>query len=129
MQFPRAKSESISTRVRSCDGGNYDAFLPSNDRLILAPSSNLSPRFLVTEARSLPARSIMDRVAIRWFSETPAVRGFCNTLICRTAWERDDVAFASVGDIVRLLLPMRIIFMTCCTFFGWCVESPATEIF
>lgn len=77
--------------------------LPSANRdlLMFAPSMSRSPRFFVALARSLPARSIMLRVAMVCGSFMAALRSFCWTLICRTAWERDDVAFASVGDIVR----------------------------
>ena len=73
----------------------------SRDLLMFAPSMSRSPRFLVALARSLPARSMMLRVAMVWGSLMSALRSFCEILICSTAWEREEVAFASVGDIVR----------------------------
>jgi hypothetical protein len=84
----------------------------SNDLLIFAPSIKRSPRFFVALARSLPAKSIMLRVAMVWGSLTDALRSFDETLICRTACDRDDVALASVGDMVRYSLPRTIMSIT-----------------
>jgi hypothetical protein len=87
----------------------------SRDLLILAPSSKRSPRFLVALARSLPAKSMMLRVAMVWGSLTDALRSLEETLIWRTACDRDEVALASVGDIVRHSLPRTMMSMTSCT--------------
>lgn len=87
----------------------------SKDLLMLAPSIKRSPRFLVALARSLPAKSMILRVAMVCGSLTDALRSLDDTLICRTACDREDVAFASVGDMVRYSLPRTIISMTSCT--------------
>ena len=58
------------------------------------------------------ARSIMLSVAMVCGSLISALRSFCETLICRTAWDRDEVAFASVGDIVRYSFPRTIMSIT-----------------
>src|SRR5438128_1024663 len=67
----------------------------SSDLLMLAPSSNRSPRFLVALARSLPARSIILSVAMVCGSLISALRSFWATLICSTACDRDDTALAA----------------------------------
>ena len=53
----------------------------SSDLLMLAPSVRRSPRFLVALARSLPAKSMMLRVAMVWGSLTEALRSLEETLI------------------------------------------------
>lgn len=51
------------------------------DLLMLAPSINRSPLFFVTDARSLPAKSIILRVAMVCGSFTEALRSLEDTLI------------------------------------------------
>lgn len=82
---------------------------------MFAPSKSRAPRFLVTDARSLPARSIIERVELSASSERSPVLFLIVRLICRTAWDREEVAFASVGDDVRLSLPRKIKFITSST--------------
>lgn len=48
----------------------------SKDLLILAPSLNLSPRFVVAVALSEPARSIRDILACITCALRPVARGF-----------------------------------------------------
>ena len=55
----------------------------SKDLLILAPSLNLEPRFLVTVALSDPARSTRQSLAIRTSVEILAVRSCCLTNTCK----------------------------------------------
>lgn len=82
---------------------------------MFAPSKSLAPRFLVTEARSLPARSMIERVAWLVSSETSPVLFLIVTLTWSTACDREDVAFASVGEEVRFSFPRSIKFMTSST--------------
>src|SRR2546421_9018698 len=114
-----------------CFRGSHKALIQppraSRDLLIFAPSNNLAPRFLVALARSLPARSMILRVAIVCGSSTFAFRSFWATLICSTACDRDDVALAAVGDIVLSSFPLMIISMTSPTFWGRWLDCPATE--
>mmetsp|Transcript_22894 Transcript_22894/g.46003 ORF Transcript_22894/g.46003 Transcript_22894/m.46003 type:complete len:286 (-) Transcript_22894:792-1649(-) len=77
----------------------------SSDRLMLAPSTILIPRFWVFEARSDPARSISDSFPICTVSSVPCDFPFDSTEICNTACERDDTLLAAVGSVVRLPLP------------------------
>lgn len=99
----------------------------NSDLLMFAPSVSRAPLFLVALARSLPAKSMILSVAIVWGSSIFAFRSFCATLIWRTACDREDVALASVGDIVLSSLPRMTISMTCSTLCGWWLESPATD--
>ena len=54
----------------------------SSDRLMLAPSRNLSPRFVVAVARSEPARSIRESLAMRKSVDRFAVLSRCLTNTC-----------------------------------------------
>lgn len=73
----------------------------SNDLLILAPSSKRIPLLFVLEARSLPARSINDNLAILISALIPWALSLCSTVIWRTAWLLELVSFASVLSLVR----------------------------
>ena len=70
---------------------------------------------------------MMLSVAMVCGSLTSAARSRCETLICNTACDRDEVALASVGDIVRSSFPCTIMSMTSCTFLGWWLERPITD--
>jgi hypothetical protein len=83
---------------------------------MLAPSKSRAPRFLVAEARSLPARSMIESVELVASSDKSPVLFLIMMLIWRTAWEREDVAFASVGEEVRFSLPCKIKFITSSTY-------------
>jgi len=80
----------------------------------------------VAAARSLPARSIIDSVAIVRCSVTEAVRGDWVTCTCRTACDREDVSFALVGLCVRRVLPSRTISLTCSAVLGLSSVRPTT---
>lgn len=69
----------------------------SNDRLIFAPSCKRSPRFFVADARSDPARSMIESTAFVQVACAPDARSLCWMCTCKTAWERDDAWLASVG--------------------------------
>lgn len=99
----------------------------SRDLLMLAPSSNLSPLFLVTEARSEPARSMTLRVATVQSSTRPAVLGFRRMLTLMTACEREETALASVPWTVRWEFPDEIKVITSDAHVGVNVERPGTE--
>ena len=82
----------------------------SNERLMLAPSRSLLPSFLVSEARSLPAKSTSDKRPVSTsillpLSPPSPTRLNRRTLISITAWDREDTALASVGSVLRLALP------------------------
>lgn len=97
----------------------------SNDLLIFRPSLCLSPQFLLTAARSLPARSMIESVAELTHCRTTC---FCMstsvpfptrpTLICKMACDRDDCELASVGEVDRLWLPIITRSMTSSTELG-----------
>ncbi|XP_077865423.1 LOW QUALITY PROTEIN: uncharacterized protein LOC144351995 [Saccoglossus kowalevskii] len=65
----------------------------SSDLLILAPSLNLAPRFVVTVALSEPAKSISDILATFTSALSPAVRAFCltNTYMCLIDKQWDSI--------------------------------------
>jgi hypothetical protein len=88
----------------NCDVRN---FIRKCFQLDIVPSAKRVPRFLVADARSLPARSIKESVAIVKSSDTLAVLSRWQMFICKTACDRDDVALASVGDIVLFSFPIK----------------------
>lgn len=74
-------------------------------RLMRAPSCNLAPEFLVSAARSDPARSIIDNLDVRLILTTPPFLELYfsddSMAICKTACDREDSALARVGSCLR----------------------------
>ena len=86
----------------------------NRDRLILAPSKSRMPLLCVCEARSEPAKSIKDNLP-----RVVASRSRRSTRTWKTAWERDDVTFMTVGSVVRRWFPPWSNFMTSSTDWAW----------
>mmetsp|Transcript_14661 Transcript_14661/g.30106 ORF Transcript_14661/g.30106 Transcript_14661/m.30106 type:complete len:217 (-) Transcript_14661:559-1209(-) len=75
------------------------------ERLMFAPSWSLLPLLLVFPARSDPARSIRLTRDSRVTSLPLELFHLCFMMICRTACEREEVAFASVAWVRLLVFP------------------------
>ena len=117
-QLPPRLSFRIRVSLLSRNGTCADPFLlsakalmqlpsDSSDRLILAPSRMRSVLLVVAEARSDPAKSINDILAVRTSALRPEARLRILTQIQNTACEREDVALASVACWERLPLPVE----------------------
>ena len=79
----------------------------SRDLLMLAPSLSLFPKFRVSLARSLPARSTKLSLPLKTGEDgSPPPKAFRSTLISNTACDRDETEFASVGSTFRRAFPM-----------------------
>ena len=72
----------------------------SKERLMLEASTSRVPWFSVREARSLPARSIKLNLPMAFSADRS-----CWMIICKIAWDREDVSFAFVASVVRLAFP------------------------
>ena len=77
----------------------------NRDLLIFAPSIILNPRFPVFAALSEPARSIKESFPILISDFIPESLSLYSTIICRTAWDLDEVSFAPVASYVLLRFP------------------------
>ena len=90
--------------------------------LILALSLSCWPRFPVSEARSLPAKSTKVSLACRVSFSKPNF-SLLVTMALSTAWLRDEVAFASVLSVFLRKFPS-------CTKWFWCrhIDDPLTAI-
>mmetsp|Transcript_13711 Transcript_13711/g.38985 ORF Transcript_13711/g.38985 Transcript_13711/m.38985 type:complete len:221 (+) Transcript_13711:1337-1999(+) len=72
----------------------------SSDRLMFAPSMRRTPRLSVCDARSDPARSIIDS-----FPMNVSRCSRCSTVTCSTACDLDEVTFIAVGSVLLRWLP------------------------
>lgn len=103
---------------------------PSANKLLLifAPSTNLIPLLLVLDARSEPAKSISDSLAMLISALMPWALSLCSTVTYSTAWERDDASLASVRSLVRALFPYRMYRMISSVLVVIISITPATHI-
>mmetsp|Transcript_105520 Transcript_105520/g.305190 ORF Transcript_105520/g.305190 Transcript_105520/m.305190 type:complete len:230 (+) Transcript_105520:1354-2043(+) len=102
----------------------------SKERLMFAPSRSRTPRLSVCEARSEPARSIIDNFPIIVICPSPGAAGArrCSTTIWSTAWDLDEVTFMAVGSVVRRWLPRRRSSATSSAFSASVSVTPATVV-
>mmetsp|Transcript_3054 Transcript_3054/g.8034 ORF Transcript_3054/g.8034 Transcript_3054/m.8034 type:complete len:251 (-) Transcript_3054:373-1125(-) len=98
----------------------------SRDLLMLAPSCRRTPLFIVLLARSEPARSMSESLPTRTLACTLAVLAVSRTVICSTACEREETAFACVALMARFPFPRCSIASTSSDDLGECFERPAT---
>ena len=103
--------------------------LPRASRLLLmfAPSMSLIPRLLVLEARSLPARSIKESLAMLISAFIPCALSLCSTVIYSTACDREDVSLASVRSFVLSRFPYLMYFAISSTLVVMISVTPATQ--
>jgi len=76
-----------------------------SDLFMFAPSIICKPLLLVLEALSDPARSIKLNFPTCTYPWIPACLSVYSQVICITACDLDDVAFAPVASTVRRVLP------------------------
>ena len=104
--------------------------LPSDNKLLFmfAPSCSRAPVFFVFAARSEPARSIRESLAIWIWASIPCALSLCSTVIYRTACDLDDASFAAVYSLVLFLFPILRYCNISSVFVVMISLMPATQI-